>query len=47
MANRQAIDRYLSEGRREFEMLRDQARKNHPAFYSKLAEFRQIQATKS
>jgi len=47
MANRGAIDQYLTEGRREFEMMREQARKNHPAFYSKLAELRQSQATKS
>ena len=36
MANREDVDRYLSEGRREFETLRQQARREHPALYAKL-----------
>ncbi|MBZ5620514.1 MAG: DUF433 domain-containing protein [Acidobacteriia bacterium] len=39
-ANREIVDRYLSEGRREFEALRQQARRDHPALYAKLAEAR-------
>jgi len=40
MANQGMVDRYLSEGRREFETLRQQMRLNHPALYAKLAEAR-------
>jgi uncharacterized protein (DUF433 family) len=40
MANREIIDDYLGEGRREFEALRQQARLNNPVLYSKLAEAR-------
>lgn len=40
MANREMVDRYLSEGRREFEALRQQARRDNPALYAKLAEAR-------
>jgi uncharacterized protein (DUF433 family) len=38
LANREIVDRYLSEGRREFEILRQQARQKSPALYRKLAE---------
>ena len=31
MANREVVDRYLSEGEREFEAMRQQARQEHPA----------------
>jgi uncharacterized protein (DUF433 family) len=47
MANREAVDRYLSEGRREFEMLRQQSRRNHPELYAKLAEARRMTHTPS
>ena len=40
MANREMIDQYLSEGRREFETMRQQAQRDHPALYAKLAEAR-------
>jgi uncharacterized protein (DUF433 family) len=42
MANRESVDQYLSEGRREFESLRREARQNSPAFYAKLAESRRL-----
>jgi hypothetical protein len=38
MANRELVDRYLREGRRDFEALRQQARRDHPALYAKLAQ---------
>jgi len=40
MANRETVDLYLSEGRREFESLRQQARRENPDLYAKLAEAR-------
>jgi uncharacterized protein (DUF433 family) len=40
MANREVVDRYLSEGEREFEAMRQQARRDYPALYAKLAEAR-------
>jgi uncharacterized protein (DUF433 family) len=40
MANRELVDRYLGEGQREFEALRQQARREQPALYAKLAEAR-------
>ena len=40
MANREIVDRYLWEGRREFEALRQQARQDNPALYARLAEAR-------
>ena len=36
LANRAEVDRYLSEGRREFDKLRQQARQDHPALYAKI-----------
>src|SRR3974377_1815926 len=39
-ANRDLVDRYLSEGRREFDVLRQEARQKRPAFYAKLDEAR-------
>ena len=42
MANREIVDRYLSEGRVEFEALRQQSRQNKPALYSKLEEARKL-----
>jgi uncharacterized protein (DUF433 family) len=40
MANREVVDRYLSKGEREFEAMRQQARREHPALYAKLDEAR-------
>ena len=40
MANRDIIDRYLRQGRHEFETLRQQARQSKPALYAKLDEAR-------
>ena len=40
-ANRQDVERYLSAGRAEFESLRQQWRRNHPALYQRLLEARQ------
>ena len=36
------VDEYLGQGREEFETLWEQARRNYPALYRKLAEARQI-----
>ena len=36
LANRQAVDSYLSEGEAEFARLRDEARRRHPALYAEL-----------
>jgi len=47
VANREAVDRYLSEGRKEFEALREEAQRNHPALYAKLAEARRRVPTPS
>jgi uncharacterized protein (DUF433 family) len=41
MANREVVDQYLRQGQEEFEALREQARRNNPALYRKLAEARQ------
>jgi uncharacterized protein (DUF433 family) len=41
IANREVVDQYLRQGRQEFEALREQARRNNPALYRKLAEARQ------
>lgn len=40
MANQDVVDRHLADGRREFEELRQQARRNNPTLYAKLAESR-------
>ncbi|MGD1069938.1 MAG: DUF433 domain-containing protein [Bryobacteraceae bacterium] len=40
IANREIVDQYLRQGREEFEALREQARRRHPALYRKLAEAR-------
>jgi hypothetical protein len=42
IANREIVDRYLSEGRLEFEALRQRARQTNPALYAKLAEARKL-----
>ena len=38
LAHRAAIDKYLEEGRIEFEKLREEARQADPMFYQKLAD---------
>ena len=40
MANRETVDDYLRDGQREFDALRQQARRDNPALYSRLAEWR-------
>jgi uncharacterized protein (DUF433 family) len=45
MANRELVDRYLSEGRVEFETLRERARQDNPALYAKLSEARKLAHT--
>jgi uncharacterized protein (DUF433 family) len=45
LENREAVDQYLSEGRREFEILRQESRRNNPALYARLAETRKPPAT--
>jgi uncharacterized protein (DUF433 family) len=45
MANRENVDRYLSEGRQEFATLREQARQENPALYAKLTEARKLTHT--
>ena len=47
MANRETVDQYLYEGRREFEALRQQARRSNPTLYAKLAESRRRTHTPS
>jgi uncharacterized protein (DUF433 family) len=39
-ANREAVDAYLSARRTEFEALRQESRRSHPALHAKLAEAR-------
>ena len=41
LANREVVDQYLRQGQEEFEALREQARRDNPALYRKLAEARQ------
>jgi uncharacterized protein (DUF433 family) len=36
LANRESIDAYLRDGRAEFARMREEARRKHPALYSKL-----------
>jgi uncharacterized protein (DUF433 family) len=40
LANRESIDAYLRNGRNEFARMRDEARRKHPALYSKLEAVR-------
>jgi uncharacterized protein (DUF433 family) len=47
LANQHLVDRYLDEGRREFETLRQEARRNNPTLYAKLAEARRRSQTPS
>ncbi|MEX2264129.1 MAG: DUF433 domain-containing protein [Bryobacteraceae bacterium] len=41
LANKEAVDRYLAEGKQEFELLRKQAQQKHTGLYSRLRETRQ------
>ena len=41
IANRDAVDQYLRQGKEEFEALREQAQRSNPALYRKLSEARQ------
>jgi uncharacterized protein (DUF433 family) len=41
LANRDDIDRFLSNGKEEFESLREQARRKNPELYARLADARQ------
>ena len=45
LGNRDSIDQYLADGRREFETLRQESRRSHPALYAKLAEARRMTKT--
>jgi uncharacterized protein (DUF433 family) len=47
MANREIIDHYLAQGRLEFEALRQQARRDNPVLYSKIAGARRTHAPKA
>jgi uncharacterized protein (DUF433 family) len=40
LANRDKLDRYLRQGKGDFERLRQQARQNNPGLYARLAEAR-------
>lgn len=40
LANREVVDRYLDEGKQEFNRLRKQSRHANPALYAKLTEAR-------
>jgi uncharacterized protein (DUF433 family) len=46
-ANREVVDRYLNEGRHEFEMLRHEAQRKNPALYAKLSDARRRSQTPS
>jgi uncharacterized protein (DUF433 family) len=46
-ANRELVDRYLDEGGREFETLRQEARRSNPMLHAKLAEARRRSQTPS
>ena len=45
LANREVVNQYLRQGQEEFEALREQARRDNPALYRKLAEARQTTHT--
>jgi uncharacterized protein (DUF433 family) len=40
LANRETIDTYLRDARAEFALMRDEARRKHPALYSRLESAR-------
>ena len=46
-ANRETVDRYLNEGRQEFEVLRHEAQRKNPILYAKLSEARRRSQTPS
>ncbi len=39
-ANRETVDEYLRDGRKEFEALREESQRSHPALHAKLAQAR-------
>jgi uncharacterized protein (DUF433 family) len=41
LANRAKVDQYLSQGKEDFERLREQARRNNPGLYARLRDARQ------
>ncbi len=47
MANRDIVNQYLADGRREFDKLREQSRQRQPALYAKLTEARRMTKTPS
>ncbi len=47
LAHRELVDDYLSQDRREFEIFREESRRNCPALYAKLAEARRTTYTPS
>jgi len=47
LANQELVDAYLNEGRREFEVLRQETRRRYPTLYAKLAEARRKAYTPS
>jgi uncharacterized protein (DUF433 family) len=47
LANRESIDAYLRDGRADFARMRDEARRKHPALYSKLEAARHGATTPS
>jgi uncharacterized protein (DUF433 family) len=40
LANRESVDQYLSDGKQEFQLLREQSRQANPALHAKLMEAR-------
>jgi len=40
LAHREAVDQYLSQGKEEFEELREESRRRDPSLYARLAEAR-------
>jgi hypothetical protein len=47
LANRESIDAYLRDGRAEFARVREEARRNYPALYSKLEAARNVAPNRS
>ncbi len=45
MANRESVDEHLADGRREFDVLRQESRQGHPALSAKIAEARRMSKT--
>ena len=45
LANQEVVDRYLNQGRQEFESLRQKSRQDNPALYARLKQARQRSQT--